>query len=899
MPIWETPPSKGKKYGVLIVTSTTGNGDAPENASRFVRYLQRPSTAETNPFQHCTYAVLALGDTNYDQFCNTGKIVDKKLQQLGGTRFRDIACADEGTGRLEDVVDPWINSVLHQVTDASRSGTLQTTPKKDNIQPTAAAPLYIMYGSATGNAEHIAKDLAVSFRKLKNQRFFPDVVCCPLDQFKKDALAQWEKNPPAGTKYGLLIVTSTTGNGDAPENASRFVRYIKRKNTVDSMPFKHCVYSVLGLGDTNYDQFCNTAKIVNKKLEELGGTPAKPLVCADEGTGSLEEDVEGWKENIFAQITSACCGKTEAPVILEKEDEKKIENDENVGPVPSCSNAKGVRIIRSILKRKTTEPLCNLDPSKLPSLGASLSSCQLVCNMDEARLAAMNDRADTVSTSSSGFHYRADNPFYSTILKSRYLTATSLDAAKRMAESMTKSDTNQSKMQEIVKSAFPLDDEKNGKRVIEMTLSLPEDFTINYAPGDSLGLVVDNTEDAVLFILSLLKEHHGVDAHQLLSIDEKEPVQIEDAIRTRIDLCSTIRNKRVLCALAQFATNPEEELALQLLASKTPEGEFLFESYVEQQKLSAVDILREFPSTQTITLEGLLSILPVIPPRYYSVSSSPIESNKLSLTIAFSVVDYITPALIVDGVDLGSRRCQGIATSYMERVASPLLAGMTNADVPKLRIFPKPTAEFRMPDKLSTPLILVGPGTGVAPFMGFLAHRRALAEKAESVEAAQTMVEGSWRGGYDIEEDEVPVNETDLSGLNIGTDARRSDSTGSVDLFFGCRHESHDWLYREEMLHMLEQGVITHLYTAFSRDGEDRRQYVQDLMRKRSDYLRDLIIHKQAAIYICGDGNHMAKDVQCALTDILSSEIPGGPTEAKLYLEKLKKEKRLLLDIWS
>eukprot|EP00536_Pseudo-nitzschia_multiseries_P002058 jgi/Psemu1/182759/e_gw1.27.6.1 len=107
-----------------------------------------------------------------------------------------------------------------------------------------------------------------------------------LNQFKK-CLKVWEVEPStAGQKHGAILVSSTTGNGDPPENAGRFTRFIKKQNKDKSnpKPFEHVAFAVLGLGDTNYDQFCETGRLIDKMVDSLGGTRAKPLVCADEGT---------------------------------------------------------------------------------------------------------------------------------------------------------------------------------------------------------------------------------------------------------------------------------------------------------------------------------------------------------------------------------------------------------------------------------------------------------------------------------------------------------------------------------------------------------------------------------------------------------------------------------------
>ena len=360
---WDVAPSSGK-HGVVIVSSTTGNGDPPENASRFTRYIkkQNKDPSKPQPLQNIAYAVLALGDTNYDQFCATGTLIDRMASNLGGTRAKPLTCADEGTGLLEETVDPWMATVVQDVakaclsstneeekedteisnTEATASVPSSVAPAESTAEPTtespsaatsttpppetSPSPLYILYGSATGNAESIAKDLAATYETILNnpdsKTYFSSVVCAELNQFKKMKLVEdvWSKPPVPGNnsvKHGLLIVASTTGNGDAPENSDKFLRYIKKSARAASKdasvrPFEHVAFSVLGLGDTNYDQFCETGKLLNKYLLQLGGTEIKPLTCADEGTGQLEEVVDGWTTSILMEVTNACRGSTSA-----------------------------------------------------------------------------------------------------------------------------------------------------------------------------------------------------------------------------------------------------------------------------------------------------------------------------------------------------------------------------------------------------------------------------------------------------------------------------------------------------------------------------------------------------------------------------------------------------------
>lgn len=485
---WAVDPSSSsppfKKYAVAIVTSTTGNGDSPENASRFVRYMKRKTTQPLQPLQHVAYSVLALGDTNYDQFCEAGKVIDKKAMDLGGTRAKGIACADEATG-LEDTVEPWVESVLGDLgraclegdaekaeeakdespkvaeetvskqleenlviadaslakeaviavsalatqpaasvpatpAPASKTSTPAAAPASSSrpvaktplsLAPAAApvvatapaasskktkspTPLYVLYGSATGNAEQIAKDLTSTYQSLLSTNpsacHFPSVVCHPLNDYKKKkCLDQWADELENGMKHGVAVVCSTTGNADAPENSDRFVRWAKRKTTVKDMPFRNVAFSVLALGDTNYDQFCATGKTIDQKLVTLGGTRATPISTADEATG-LEEIVEAWSKSVVDRLTEACGGGSgisgggevavvnaaavaAAPTVAAAMDttsesiaEEKKEMDEPVLPAATVvetatktavSTSTGVATIRALLNLQPSDPL--------------------------------------------------------------------------------------------------------------------------------------------------------------------------------------------------------------------------------------------------------------------------------------------------------------------------------------------------------------------------------------------------------------------------------------------------------------------------------------------------------------------------------------------------------------
>ncbi|RYG96991.1 hypothetical protein EON65_53535 [archaeon] len=210
-------------------------------------------------------------------------------------------------------------------------------------------------------------------------------------------------------------------------------------------------------------------------------------------------------------------------------------------------------------------------------------------------------------------------------------------------------------------------------------------------------------------------------------------------------------------------------------------------------------------------------------------------------------------------------------------------------DKPSLRIFYKPTLCFRPPHNLSTPLIMIGPGTGVAPFISFLAHRYAQElDRRKQSNSGDCCGEGLWRGGFELE---------DLPSERGAVD-KYIDSCvpGDVVLFFGCRNED-DFLFKQELALYEREHTLTRLYVAMSRQS-DKKVYVMHKIAEQSAYLCDLIVQQHAQVYICGDGNKMAKDVIAALKDVL---MQGGMEKegAEGYVTDMQQRKRLLLDIWS
>uniref|UniRef100_A0A8D2MWJ6 NADPH--hemoprotein reductase n=1 Tax=Zonotrichia albicollis TaxID=44394 RepID=A0A8D2MWJ6_ZONAL len=163
-------------------------------------------------------------------------------------------------------------------------------------------------------------------------------------------------------------------------------------------------------------------------------------------------------------------------------------------------------------------------------------------------------------------------------------------------------------------------------------------------------------------------------------------------------------------------------------------------------------------------------------------------------------------------------------------------------------------SQFRLPFKPSTPVIMIGPGTGIAPFMGFIQERAWLKQQGKEV--------------------------------------------GETVLYYGCRHEREDYLYREELARFQKEGVLTQLNVAFSRDQAEK-VYVQHLLKKNKENVWKLVNEGMAHIYVCGDARNMARDVQNTFYEIVSEFGNMSQPQAVDYVKKLMTKGRYSLDVWS
>jgi cytochrome P450/NADPH-cytochrome P450 reductase len=258
-----------------------------------------------------------------------------------------------------------------------------------------------------------------------------------------------------------------------------------------------------------------------------------------------------------------------------------------------------------------------------------------------------------------------------------------------------------------------------------------------------------------------------------------------------------------------------------------------YRSDILAKRKSVFDLLEEHPACE-LPFHAYLEMLSLLAPRYYSISSSPSgDPARCSVTVG-----------VVEGPASSGRGIyKGICSNY--------LAGRRPGETIHATVR-ETKAGFRLPDDPSVPIIMVGPGTGLAPFRGFLQERAAL--KAKGV------------------------------------------TLGPAMLFFGCRHPDQDYLYADE-LKAFEASGITELHTAFSRAGGPKT-YVQNLVAAQKERVWSLI-EKSAIIYVCGDGGKMEPDVKAALVAIYRERTGGNADAAQCWIDDLGTKNRYVLDVWA
>ena len=333
---------------------------------------------------------------------------------------------------------------------------------------------------------------------------------------------------------------------------------------------------------------------------------------------------------------------------------------------------------------------------------------------------------------------------------------------------------------------------------------------LDYEPGDSLGVLPMNCPEVVEDLLKTL-DFNGNEKVEIAG----EEISLSQALKER--LACTVLSKIQIKKFNEIAKAPRLS---ELLLIENKEDLI---NYMWGREL--IDLFLEFPQ-RGLSVDNLISLLRPMPPRLYSIASSlSAHTEEVHLTIA--VVRY----------DTHGRKRKGVCSSYLaERVGDTVPC------------YFHPNKNFKLPADGDKPIIMVGPGTGIAPFRAFIEERKVTGARGKN-----------W-------------------------------------LFFGDRSQKTDYLYGEEWDNYLKGGLLNELDLAWSRD-QDEKIYVQHKMIEKGAELWRWL-NEGAVFYVCGDASRMAKDVDSALRTIAQRHGVMSEDDSATWVKSLQKEKRYLKDVY-
>ncbi|MBB3306655.1 MULTISPECIES: NADPH-dependent assimilatory sulfite reductase flavoprotein subunit [unclassified Enterobacter] len=398
------------------------------------------------------------------------------------------------------------------------------------------------------------------------------------------------------------------------------------------------------------------------------------------------------------------------------------------------------------------------------------------------------------------------------ILKARVPSESPAQAAITAAGSVNLVDSSPYTKEEPLVASFAANQKITGRdsdkdvRHIEIDLG---DSGLRYQPGDALGVWFENDDELVQELL------------QLVWLKGDEPVEVQgktlplaEALKTHFEL--TVNTPQIVEQYAALSRND----ALLALAGDKPK----LQSYA--QSFPIVDMVRQAPTE--LNAEQLTGLLRPLTPRLYSIASSQAE-NETEVHITVGAVRFE-----IDGRQRGG----GASTWLADRIEED----------GEIRVFIEHNDNFRLPANPETPVIMIGPGTGIAPFRSFMQQR-----------------------------------DNDGAG-------------GKNWLFFGNPHFTDDFLYQVEWQKYVKDGLLTNIDLAWSRDQAEK-VYVQDKIRAKGAEVWSWL-QEGAHLYVCGDANRMAKDVEQALLDVVVEHGGMDRETADEFLSELRIERRYQRDVY-
>ncbi|XP_071099648.1 nitric oxide synthase 1-like [Haliotis cracherodii] len=630
----------------------------------------------------------------------------------------------------------------------------------------------IVFATETGRSERFARRLCQTFKRAFTTR----VVCMEdidLTELQRQDL--------------ILVVTSTFGNGDGPENGEAFAKSLeklrhseavnKSKTTVTGKsstnstsrksagPLKNIRYGVFGLGSRAYPNFCAFGHFLDSLLSDLGGQKILETGEGDE-LSRQENSFKTWAQQAFKASLEAF----------------HVDSDMDV---------------------------TNLD--------GDLSSSDGTWTPNRFRIAELPDgKEGDLCTVLGRLHQK-------TVVPCRVLERTQLQSTT------------------------------SPRQTILVRLGTNSSTAMKYSPGDHVAIFPSNSPEMVEAILSrlhdappagkimrteILKEETTAQgsAEKWMVWDKLPSCSLRTAFTRYLDV-TTPPTQDLLKALSTLAGGNQDKDRLDLLTTDTR----VYEEWRDTNTPTLLGVLEEFPSLR-VPCSLLVTQLPLLKQRYYSISSSPdAYPNEVHATVA--VLKYTTQ----DGVNH-----EGVCSGWLNRLQIGEIIPCAIRAAPN----------FRLPEDKTLPVMMVGPGTGIAPFRSFWQQRQ-----------------------------------VDMARGHTPTSANRR-GWGDMRLYFGCRSSSQDHVFDSELAAMKNKRVLKDYYVALSREPGRPKMYVQDMLQQHAKDVYNTMVKVGGHIYICGDVE-MADNVKQTLERILREHGKMTPEAARDYVRQLRNENRYHEDIFG
>lgn len=365
---------------------------------------------------------------------------------------------------------------------------------------------------------------------------------------------------------------------------------------------------------------------------------------------------------------------------------------------------------------------------------------------------------------------------------------------------------------------------------------------LQYQTADNLAILHENTPEAVELFATTCGGYNLDQAVVLEAAEDVDdfkhpfpsPCTARHLLTHYVDL-QGIPRKSVLAQFNAYLSDKSQQAWLKNITCIAQKD--LYQKEIEQEGRSFVSLLANELSSCRIPLEDLLHIIPNIQPRDYTIaSSSSVHPNSIHLTV--SITERVSPSGI---------KVEGLCSNFLKRLIA------TGSQSCKMFVR---DSSFRLPKSLATPIVMIGPGSGIAPMRALLQERKYRAEK---------------EGTKDV--------------VNV--------------LYFGCRARDTDYLYKDELVAAESDGTLTSLQLAFSRE-QSQKVYVQDVMQRpeNASSLCKLVLDQGAYVYVCG-ATGMGQSVHEAFAQIFSKERNMSIADANELIKGLQKKHTYVQELWS